>query len=588
MEEFSFGTLATDELRLAQLKSQRRGVVHLNRIEPRDPLPGQPVAVIAHTGSDVSIASLTCRYTTDNSDPSGGQAFETPFEQTGIEWDTLTWGYLTSWRAWTPPQPSGTVVRYQVMAVPTGGGGHILADGGTTFSFLVDNDPPPAWAREAVVYQIFLDRFHPGNGNGWRPARSPAEFYGGTLCGVTEKMNYLADLGVNCLWLSPCFSSPSHHGYDATDLFTIEPRLGTLVDLKALVAEAHRHGVRILLDLAANHVSNQHPAFQSAHSDPKSPYWDWFIWKKWPDEYDSFFGVKELPEINLAYPAARQHVIEAAVFWVSECDVDGYRLDYAHGPEHDFWIDFRKAVRAAKPDSWLFGEVVETAELQRSFEGRLDGTLDFLLLQALRGAFAFGSWDVARLDAFLTAHEAYFPENFSRPSFLDNHDMNRFLWVTGGNTARLRLAALCQFTLAGPPIIYYGTEVGLSQERDIWQNGLGILEESRLPMLWGQAQDRDLLSYYRKLIKLRRMHPALRRGRRLALHVNAEAGTYAYAREDGSERLVVALNNNAKAHTIAVKRAPATDLLTGVTYPVQGGEAIISLEPWGGVLLGEK
>lgn len=588
MEEFSFGTLATDELRLAQLKSQRRGVVHLNRIEPRDPFPGQPVAVMAQTGSDVSTARLTCRYTTDDSDPSGEQALETPFEQAGIEWDTLTWGYLTSWRAWIPPQPAGTVVRYQIMAVYTGGGGHILADSGTTFCFIVDDDPPPAWAREAVIYQIFLDRFHPGNGNSWRPVRSPAEFYGGTLRGVTEKMDYLADLGVNCLWLSPCFPSPSHHGYDATDLFTIEPRLGTIDDLKTLVAEAHRHGIRVLLDFVANHVSNQHPVFQSARSDPKSPYREWFIWEKWPDVYDTFFGVKELPEINLAHPAARQHVIEAAAFWVSECDVDGYRLDYAYGPEHDFWIDFRKAVRAAKPDCWLFGEVVETAELQRSFEGRLDGALDFLLLQALRGAFAFGSWDVARLDAFLTAHEAYFPENFSRPSFLDNHDMNRFLWVTDGNTAKLRLAALCQFTLAGAPIIYYGTEVGLSQARDTRQNGLGILEEARLPMLWNEAQDRGLLNYYRKLIHLRRKHPALWRGRRQTLHVNAEAGTYAYAREDGNEELVVALNNSAETHTITLQGVPTTDLLTDITYPVREGGVMISLKPWTGVLLGQK
>lgn len=586
-EEFSFGTLATDELRLEQIKSQRKGVVHLNRIEPRDPIPNQPIKLVVQTGKDISVENVVCRYTTDNIEPSDETAFEIVFEKVGVEWDTLTWGYLTTWQALIPPQPAGTMVNYQILALPSGGGEPVLADRSVMFNFLIDDDPTPAWTREAIIYQIFLDRFYHGGNNGWKPAHNPADFYGGTLRGVIEKMDYIADLGVNCLWLSPCFPSPSHHGYDATDLFAIEPRLGQIDDMKQLVAEAHRRGIRVLLDFVVNHVSHLHPSFRSAVTDPASAYKDWYTWKQWPEEYVSFFGVKELPELNLSNADARQHVIDAGIFWIEECDVDGYRLDYAYGPSHNFWADFRRTVRATKPDFWLFGEVVETAELQRSYQGRLDGTLDFLLLQALRGTFAFGSWDIARFDAFLTAHEAYFPGDFSRPSFLDNHDMNRFLWVTEGDMAKLRLAALCQFTLAGPPIIYYGTEVGLSQERDIRQNGYGLLEESRLPMLWGQSQDNDLLAYYKKLIALRRDHLVLKEGQRWTLHVNAQEGTYAYAREYRDEKMVVAMNNSGVERVMKINDAPSVDLLTQSRYPVQDGAVTLNLKPWMGVLLAE-
>src|SRR5690606_21083861 len=130
----------------------------------------------------------------------------------------------------------------------------------------------------------------------------------------------------------------------------------------------------------------------------------------------------------------------------------------------------------------------------------------------------------------------------SRPSFLDNHDMNRFLWLARGDKRRLKLAALCQFTLVGPPVVYYGTEAGVTQERDIVQAHGHIAEESRAPMRWGDEQDQELHSYYQWLIRLRREHPALWRGRRDTVHLDAGAGTLAYTRIDERERLLVILN----------------------------------------------
>lgn len=586
MEEFSFGTLATDELRLAQLKSQRQGLVHLNRIEPRDPIPGQPVQVVAQSASDVDVKQVICRYSTDGSKPSKDKGNEVVFTRSAVEWDTLNWGYLTTWKALIPPQPAGTIVHYQIEAYRSDSGATLLAEDGRLFSYLVDDLGTPEWVHDAIIYHIFMDRFYPGNQEVWKPASGPADFYGGTIRGVIEKLNYLSDLGINCLWLSPCFPSPSHHGYDATDLFGIEPRLGTLDDFEELISVAHRRGIRVLLDFIVNHISDQHPIFLEAAKNRSSKYHSWFTWKEWPEEYESFFGVRELPEINIANPDAREYMIDAALFWVNKYHVDGFRLDYAHGLPLDFWVDFRQATKAANPNIWLFGEIVETAELQRSFEGKLDGSLDFLLLQALRGLFAFNSWDLRKFDAFLTAHEAYFPTTFSRPSFIDNHDMNRFLWVVDGNTAALRLAALCQFTLAGAPIIYYGTEVGLSQDREIWRDDGGFLEESRLPMLWDDAQDASLLDYYRKLINLRKSHSVLWNGDRKTLHLNNTEGTYAYSREDETEELIVVLNTSGKKRTVTLQTDLHVDLINHRSFPAKDGSVEIQLNPYSGVVLG--
>src|SRR4029434_5347279 len=149
-----------------------------------------------------------------------------------------------------------------------------------------------------------------------------------------------------------------------------------------------------------------------------------------------------------------------------------------------------------------------------TFEGGMDGMLDFMLLEAMRKTFAFGSWEARKFADFLDRHEAYFPITFSRPSFLDNHDMNRFLWVAHNDIRKLKLAALCQFTLVGPPVIYYGTEVGLSQNQDVMQNGRGIHHATRLPMLWGKDQNQDVFAFYQGLIKLRASQEVLRRGTR--------------------------------------------------------------------------
>jgi glycosidase len=353
-----------------------------------------------------------------------------------------------------------------------------------------------------VIYQVFVDRFFPGQGRDWLQTEDLLGFCGGTLWGVAEKMDYVADLGATCLWLSPIFPSPTHHGYDATDLYHVESRLGGDDALRAVVQEAHIRGIRVLLDFVCNHVADEHPIFLEAQADPDSSYRDWFTFDDSEIGYRSFFGVPTMPQLNLDNPAAREWMIDAARFWLREFNVDGYRLDYANGPGPDFWTDFWTACKAEKADCFCFGEVIDASSVQRTYAGRLDGCLNFFVADALRRTLAQGRWTQARMERFLKRHYQFFPDNFVMPTFVDNHDMDRFLLLAGGDKGALRRAAAVQMRLPSPPIIYYGTEVGLNQEISI-QEGEGM-HINRVPMIWGDEQDRELLTYYKALIHERR------------------------------------------------------------------------------------
>jgi cyclomaltodextrinase / maltogenic alpha-amylase / neopullulanase len=593
VDDFIFGTLATEELRLAHLRARLAGVAHDQARFPRDPQPGQPVTFELTIGpaSPEGLPPLErawLYWSTDGQDPQGemGKAshgYAVEMEPAGIEWDTLLWGYSQKFRISLPGQPDDTLLRYRLSA--GNGRQEVFADGGKYYGCYIADDPLPAWSKDAIVYQIFVDRFYPGGGQPWNKVKSLADFYGGTLRGIIEKLDYISTLGVTVLWLSPIFPSPSHHGYDATDYFQIEPRLGTKEDLRVLLREAHARSIRVLMDFVPNHWSHLHPTFQDAIRDPSSPYREWYTFLRWPDKYESFFGVRSLPEINLRHPPAREHILDSVRYWL-EFGVDGYRVDYAVGPTRDFWADFRRATRKAKAEPWTFGEAVEAPDSQLSFQGGLDGCLDFILLEAIRQTFAFGRWSAARFSTFLDRHEAYFPPDFSRPSFLDNHDMNRFLWACRGDKRRLKIAALCQFSLSGPPVIYQGTEVGLSQARDIRQGKRGILEEARQPMDWGDEQDTDLMDFYIRLIDIRKDKPELRSGSRKVLYVDEDLLIYDITL--GSEETIIALNLAAGNRSAILKKSGfnidiSTDAGCRFTQTTDGIE--LDLPPLSGMLL---
>ncbi len=529
-----FGKLISDALKLESHRADRAGIQHQHRISPLDPLPGESVTIHALSTSDPAVKSLELRYATDGADPRGDSptALTVDFVKAGREWDTLVWDYITHWEALVPPQVDGTMVTYCIRATLADGAiiyadfpdaeqrvehatmlhfSNIPADAPFVplpqrepplFCYHVDRLKAPAWARDAILYHIYLDCFYPGDGADWRPSADFHSCHGGTLWGVRDKLDYLADLGINCLWLSPPWRSPSNHGYDVADYERIEPRLGGDEALRAVVDGAHKRGIRVLLDFVPNHLSNQHPIFLEAKSSDSSPYRQWFTFdSKFPHGYRSFFNVESMPKINLEHPEAREWMIGNAVKYLRDFDVDGYRLDVAAGAGPNFWTHCRPRLRDAKPDCLIFGEIIDAPGYLRLYRGRLDGSLDFSLNEALRSTYAWESWDEARLQDFIESHRAYFGEDFVLPSFLDNHDMNRFSFIVENESAPLQRAAAAQFRLPNPPIVFYGTEVGLRQQLDASEHGLAV---SRLPMLWGDDQDQDLLGFYRDLIRERK------------------------------------------------------------------------------------
>lgn len=531
LPEFIFGPLSTAEGRLKQARMARVGLFHDINLNPIDPAEKEPVAITVRVGAEIAVKAVSLHYTTDADLPFSCCDFEhpsivtIPMQRAQIEWDTLQWSYLEQWVATIPGQPIGTQVSYAITATTKTDRSiacpYVDVDAlkrwgnpedfdfkalerrqrgeqPQIYQFVVDQQTIPDWIQNAIIYQIFVDRFAPDPETTFQAPDDRSGIYGGTLNGIRSKLDYLQDLGVNCLWLTPIFPSPSHHGYDPTDYSTIEPRIGTIEDWHRLVSEAHQRGMRIILDYVVNHVSNQHPAFQTALSDRQHATYEWFRFRDYPHQYDCFFDVPGQPELNSDHPEVREYFIRNACHWLQQ-GCDGFRLDYAHGVSHAFWSAFRDATRRTKSESVTFGEITQPPSVMRSYTGRMDGCLDFRVLELLREFFVFDSLTVSQFDHALAQHLAYFGSSLVLPSFLDNHDMNRFLWAVNGDRRRLKLAALCQFTLPQPPIIYYGTEVGLSQVENV-----GRLEESRLPMLWGKQQDAALLAFYKQLIALRR------------------------------------------------------------------------------------
>ncbi|MCL4868998.1 MAG: alpha-amylase [Anaerolineae bacterium] len=562
MEEFVFGSLATLPQRVERLQNQQKGVWHQNRLRPHPPRATDHPILTVTTQLPVRLNRVTCYVTTPES-------FSFDLTSVATGWDLLNWSYSQTWEGELPAYPDGTVVRYTITAYPVNGD-PIPADNGDPFAYRVSDPTPPAWAQTAIIYQIFPDRFSPGRGRDWPPVTSLNDIYGGTLRGIIEQLDYLADLGCNTLWLNPFFPDDTHHGYHATDYFTVNPRLGTLADIQELIQASHKRGIRLILDFVANHWGRQHPTFQAAQADPHSIYHDWYTWKQWPDEYETFFGVQDLPQINTRHPQARAHLLESVRYWL-QMGFDGLRLDYALGPPLEFWTDLRAAASQVKPDVWLFGEVVEPPDVQLEYCGRFHGCLDFLLAQMLRSVFALHTRTLVQLEAFLTTHEAYFPPYFSRPSFLDNHDMDRFLFLAGGDIRNLKLAALCQFTLPAPPILYYGTELGLSQTHPIHTPHSEGMAECRQPMPWNTLIDNELLAYYHWLIHLRLAHPALWQQKRHTLHLTED--TWVYALASPNETALVILNLSQHEQTVEVT-LPQTTLPTPLTLPPCTGDLI--------------
>jgi len=492
------------------------------------------------------------------------------------------------------------------------------------------------WANGAVFYEVFVRSFQDSNGDGK-----------GDLKGLISRLDYLndgnpataTDLGVDALWLMPVFASPSYHGYDTTDYETISRDYGTNADFEQLITEAHRRGIKIVIDLVLNHTGVGHPWFRESASSPSSPKRDWYVWSTtelhWGQPWNSaaetwherrgvwYYGLfwGGMPDLNYRTAAVREEMKRIAALWLSR-GVDGFRLDAARylvedgpGPgqadtpeTHAFWKEFAARVRSVKPDAPLIGENWSDTELIAPYYGdtsavpggdELPLNFDFPLASQIVQGVLGGSAD--GIAAKLEEVKRTYPPGATDVPFLTNHDQRRVASELRNDPDKLRTAAAVLLTLPGTPFLYYGEEVGL-------QNGPETADEDkRTPMPWDSSQGGgfttaepwhdfapgretanvaaqtgdpgSLLSRYRNLIRARHASAALSRG---ALEVLSGSGPLlAFLRREGTERVLVVhnLGGQPQVATLTVAAAGFDPLFvdSGVALEVAGGSARASV-----------
>lgn len=417
----------------------------------------------------------------------------------------------------------------------------------------------PEWTKSMVMYHIFPDSFADGRrqiackekerilGNGQVSiARN-----GGTLRGILENLDYLASLQVNCLYLNPIFQAASYHKYDTIDYFEIDPCFGDKKDLTALVAACHEKGIRVILDGVFNHCGSGFFAFQDVlQAGEQSSYKDWFyrlrfpIRYETPPNYEAFAYVKEMPKLNTANPEVVRYFCEVGRYWIREADIDGWRLDVANEVNHDFWREFRKAVRAEKEDVFLIGEIWEdsTAWLMGD---QFDSTMNYSFSYICREFFAERSIGIREFDEKINRMNLRYQENVARMqmNFLDTHDIPRFLSYCKGDVQKLKLAVFFMMTAMGIPSVFYG------DEREV----MGTEEsEYRSPMPWKDEASKELEQYFRRWIAIRRDSQALCEGNYRTLLVDEVHGIYAFTRNCTKEQVVVVLNMGEQEQNVEI------------------------------------
>jgi alpha-amylase len=437
------------------------------------------------------------------------------------------------------------------------------------------------WWNDTVYYEIFVRSFKDSNGDGV-----------GDFNGVTEKLDYLADLGIRGIWLMPVFPSPSYHGYDVTDYYSVNPAYGKMEDFKRLLGEAHKRGIRIILDLVLNHTSSQHPWFKQAQ-DPASSYRDWYIWSEtdpgylgpWSEKvwYPSasggyYYGVftDQMPDLNYRNPQVTQEMEKITKFWL-DLGVDGYRLDgarhlieegktQADSPATLAWFkNYKPFYKGINSQAMVVGEVASTSIVAAQYvkQGGMDLTFDFDQAGAwLKGVLNASSEQLASSTSF---ENTVFP-NQQMATFLSNHDQDRVMSQLLGSVEKAKAAATILLTAPGVPFVYYGEEIGMT--------GSGKDENKRTPMQWSAASRADfstvspwepvnsdftqknvdaeskdpnsLYNFYKTLIRARNLHEALRVGSLVKVDTG-NPKVFAMLRSTEKESVLVLINLDKEA-----------------------------------------
>ncbi|CAM3446146.1 alpha-amylase family glycosyl hydrolase [Marinicrinis lubricantis] len=420
---------------------------------------------------------------------------------------------------------------------------------------LVIPEVPEMGESEGVFYEIFVRSFSDSDGDGI-----------GDFKGVVQKLDYLKDLGVSGIWLMPIQPSPSYHGYDVTDYYTVNPDYGTIDDFQLLLEEAHARDIQVIMDLVVNHTSKEHPWFTDSAQGEESPYRDWYIWTDsdeeasergpWDQQVWHAYGTWKylgvfwdgMPDLNMDHPDVREEMIAIGQHWL-EMGVDGFRIDAAKhvyedfkssasNPEtaqknQQFFQEFREGLNEVNQSAYVIGEVWDTPAVVGPFlKDALSSGFNFDLAQILLSSAK--SERAATFASRLNQTYEFFSEQssgqFVDAPFLTNHDQNRVMSELGGNVDRAKMAASLLLTMPGNPFIYYGEEIGMKGEKPD--------ERIREPMVWSadasapnqtswepslyqegvdpvdvQLQDPDsLLNHYKEMISWRNEEEVLRDG----------------------------------------------------------------------------
>lgn len=451
-----------------------------------------------------------------------------------------------------------------------------------------------------VAYEIFVRSFCDSDGDGI-----------GDLNGISAKLDYLAELGVDLIWLTPVSPSPSYHKYDVMDYRGIEPEYGTLDDYKELVKKAHARGIKVIKDLVINHSSEQHPWFLEAVKGPENPYRDFYVWMT-PDRIDSLgIAVREgspdswelnpwhwavegetekyyglfsgvMPDLNYDNPVVRDSIFAIGQWWLRETGVDGFRLDAAKHiyPQweaekaHAFWQAFREEMEKVNEDVFLVGEVYADAEIVAPFFRGLGANFNIQMSEKLPFMVREGR-DSDLVEFLLESYGTYTSENpaFVDATLLTNHDQNRVGSVLEGRTEDMKVAANLLLTLPGLPFLYYGEEIGMlgqkpdpqirepflwqledqDPDRTRWTTPQYSTDSAVAPLAVQRKDAQSLYRHYRKLIALRKSRPALAQVRQpnlLRIPVREELIAFVRPHTSGDVLVVHNLSDSPQQFTV--------------------------------------
>lgn len=452
----------------------------------------------------------------------------------------------------------------------------------------------PDWIKGGLIYQIFPDRFYSSSAKKtgvresrvmrkwgeepyWREEQMNGiwnnDYFGGDLKGIEQKLPYLADLGVSCIYLNPIFEANSNHRYDTADYEKIDPLLGTEEDLKSLCKTAkEKYGISVILDGVFSHTGcdskyfNLYSNYDSvgAYNSQESPYYSWYKFINYPDDYHSWWGIKLLPEIIEETQSYREYICgENGILrkWL-KCGISGWRLDVADELPDVFLDDLRVAVKQENPDAIIIGEVWEDAttkfaygERRRYFLGeQLDSVMNYPFADAVLNFVKFANSD-AFFDDVMSIIENYPPQvTNALMNHIGTHDTERAInrlagedcsgygrhWQHSHNTlspgdyhhgvSMMKIASLIQYTLPGVPSLYYGDEIGMQGLKDPFNRGC---------MNWNE-QNIELLRWYKRLGEIRRAYTVFEKGEFVPVYCNHK--TIAYKRMDDDRELLVAVN----------------------------------------------